>query len=976
MKSNAPWSVKGIERDARETAKEAAKREGMTVGEWLNQMIYTAGDPQSSDGNIEGLQLGDIVTAIEHLNKRVADSSAAANEAVTDTTRTLGDVVERVQRLERSSGSTGDRERVDALKALEKAVTQVAVQFNNSQKATLDRLDSTESQVQKLAGRIDEAGGAEATGVGFLKDAVEGLQTRLSRTERSMSEAARAGGGASADPSFVANTDNRLRVLGDEIKRGGDQIGALEGVIGKLAKQIDAAERRSAEGVQKTAETLADLREKFSNGQFDGPNREDIAAVVTDQTRDIVDRVDHLQSSFEQMITQLERLDSGAQPLAAVSLESDPDIDAGTDVDADLDTSEEIDALTADDFIAEAEQPVATQPVDDEAETIAHSDDELELLLEETADLSESQDDHTASLESNNDSELALEDTAIAPTDEDEIAASTDDDDDDFFSFADDIDATLEETSAEDGSEDGDDGFSFELEDDDASALDTDDEGAALLSEIQGAFDGTGEVKPKADAKPTSLSDEREALQETDLDELLAGIDQPSETETHEETAPLPQAASVGQTTKPAAEDSAQTSDDYMKVVRRKAREDAQERENTATKKPKRRNLTPKQKAILAARARKKRLAEQAGENGTDDDPAKRAAAKSALSSKEAPNDLGEKTTQHVEDDDEKRSGIGGIISGLTSSLPFIGGKKKDDDDTSSVKPASDTPEGTDLGGDEAALENLRSTTSARPVTLALGIGIFLALGVLFFMIKDLVFPPQNDEANGRVSTIEQPAQTAPDAAPTSTQTPTLEVPSAPAIDPVTLYRDAMTGLSAAQTASESEIAIGKLREAALLGHPPAQLQLGELYKTGQGVDQDPAQARIWFQRSANGGNLLSMHRLGVMTARGEGGPVNTPVAITWFEQAANHGLLDSMYNLGALYHPSPDPAPGSLQDAGKAYFWYTLAAQNGDDAAQPLAAGIGATLTTDQRASLDQTIATWEALPSDAEANALAVTG
>ena len=73
MKSNAPWSVKGIERDARETAKEAARREGMTVGEWLNQMIYSqaeGGDEGAlSDTEVEGLKLRDISTRQDSLEE-------------------------------------------------------------------------------------------------------------------------------------------------------------------------------------------------------------------------------------------------------------------------------------------------------------------------------------------------------------------------------------------------------------------------------------------------------------------------------------------------------------------------------------------------------------------------------------------------------------------------------------------------------------------------------------------------------------------------------------------------------------------------------------------------------------------------------------------------------------------------------------------------------------------------------------------
>ena len=43
MTSGAPWSVKGIDPKAREIAKDLARRSGMTLGEWLNQMILEDG---------------------------------------------------------------------------------------------------------------------------------------------------------------------------------------------------------------------------------------------------------------------------------------------------------------------------------------------------------------------------------------------------------------------------------------------------------------------------------------------------------------------------------------------------------------------------------------------------------------------------------------------------------------------------------------------------------------------------------------------------------------------------------------------------------------------------------------------------------------------------------------------------------------------------------------------------------------------
>jgi localization factor PodJL len=38
----SPWSVKGIEPEAREAAKIAARRAGLTIGQWLNLMIRSA----------------------------------------------------------------------------------------------------------------------------------------------------------------------------------------------------------------------------------------------------------------------------------------------------------------------------------------------------------------------------------------------------------------------------------------------------------------------------------------------------------------------------------------------------------------------------------------------------------------------------------------------------------------------------------------------------------------------------------------------------------------------------------------------------------------------------------------------------------------------------------------------------------------------------------------------------------------------
>ena len=894
MKSNVPWSVKGIERDARETAKEAAKREGMTVGEWLNQMIYAAGDPEASGGDVEGLKLRDVVTAIDHLHKRIADSSEEHGANVGELTSKMGDVVERVQRLERNKPG-GDRDRVEALKALEKAVTQVAVQFSDAQQTMLARLDASEKSIENLSSQIASDGaGSDDAGVSA---AIEDLQTRLSLAEERASGSIEGQGG---DAAFIESTSNRLRVLGDEIKRGGDQISALQATIGKLSQQIEAAERRSAEGVQRTAETLAELRNKVAADAHDGVNRNDVAAVVADQTREMVERVEHLHTAMEKMLARLDGADEGA-PLAKAR-----------------------EADTAGDETGKSEDHAEAANIDDGVEASAPQ--------------------HEAESEQEEAQSSALE------ADGDDI---DDDDEDDFFSFTDDIDASIDDEDA--ASSERDDDFSFELDEE----AEKSSEGASILSEVQKVFSGEATTETKAEPH----GDDAEPSIDDELDELLAGLDDtPEEEELHAEdfAAETPPEAEAP----PVIGDDA-SGKDHLEPAKQASHEDAADQTSgDKAKRLTRRTLTPKQKAILAARARRKRLAEQAEKDGVSTEDAEEAAAKQQA----IKNVFAASVTSDDDfEDDASSDRQAGLFSKIGGKLPFFGDAKREQEkeDAATQEPAFSND------GDQEALETLTKTASARPVTLALGVGIFLALGLLFFLVRDLIFTPRGADTVSPVSQAAEPVETV-------TAEPTLEAPEPPAIDPKTLYRDAMTGLNAAGNEAETGLAIEKLEQAAMLGHPPAQLQLGELYKTGQGVDQDLEQARVWFRRAANGGNVLAMHRVGVMTARGEGGSANTPEAVNWFEQAANRGLVDSQYNLGAIYHPSGEgeAQPGSIQDAGKAYYWYSLAAQNGDEQAVPLAAGIGAGLSETQRAEINDAITSWESIPSDVEANTLATTG
>ena len=50
MRPGVPWNVKGIEAEAREVAQQAARRAGVSLGEWLSGLILTDGKGGQAGG--------------------------------------------------------------------------------------------------------------------------------------------------------------------------------------------------------------------------------------------------------------------------------------------------------------------------------------------------------------------------------------------------------------------------------------------------------------------------------------------------------------------------------------------------------------------------------------------------------------------------------------------------------------------------------------------------------------------------------------------------------------------------------------------------------------------------------------------------------------------------------------------------------------------------------------------------------------
>ncbi len=182
---------------------------------------------------------------------------------------------------------------------------------------------------------------------------------------------------------------------------------------------------------------------------------------------------------------------------------------------------------------------------------------------------------------------------------------------------------------------------------------------------------------------------------------------------------------------------------------------------------------------------------------------------------------------------------------------------------------------------------------------------------------------------------------------------------------PVARYQ---LGLQALEN-GDAETAAILLRRAAEQGVPAAQYRYAKLLETGEGVEQDLEDARRWTERAANAGHRRAMHNLGVMYYYGTGVAGNIETAARWFQEAALLGLRDSQFNLALLYE-SGDGVPLSLPDA---YAWFTIASMTGSDpTAGERARAVSEQLDPAALAEAQATADGFTPRPLDPEANGL----
>lgn len=149
-------------------------------------------------------------------------------------------------------------------------------------------------------------------------------------------------------------------------------------------------------------------------------------------------------------------------------------------------------------------------------------------------------------------------------------------------------------------------------------------------------------------------------------------------------------------------------------------------------------------------------------------------------------------------------------------------------------------------------------------------------------------------------------------------------------------------------------------RKAAEQGRADAQSNLGKMYENGLGgLPRDYGEALNWFRKAADQGDAIAQGNLADMYENGRGVPQDSTEAASWYRKAADQGYALAQYNLGLLY----TDGRGVPQDYVQAHMWLSLSALNSEIEASALnhRGEIEVKMTTEQIAQAQALFAAWK---------------
>ena len=438
MKPGIPWSVKGIEQQARQAAKQAARQSGMTIGEWLNTVILDSAEgsddlerryrrspyrPKPLPGAEQGegeevtLRLEEIAEQLHTIARHESDT-AVSRHMGPDEDSVLQGILERLDAHEQHTTT--------ALGSMQERLDEVAQRLGGGQPAPqrADDVPGYRALEGALRNIIEHIEISETR----TRDSIRSLRERLAETsEHAANETA-----VPNDMADVRDAEERLRGLVEDARQAGASIdGVSQGDIDQLRLEIEQLATTVSQASGHAVTDLGDRMQRLESdlkrqiGEVDQSTQRE-AAALAERIAATEKRLEHL-ATIEDSVAQLARsletggdeasCGSGASPELKALEDGLEAVRASAEM-SDLRTQETLHAVH--ETLEQIVGKLAELEADDGPEDGAGDGETSEQLAEDYADdaADEPVEEEAASLHPEPESEVAADESEATETSE------------------------------------------------------------------------------------------------------------------------------------------------------------------------------------------------------------------------------------------------------------------------------------------------------------------------------------------------------------------------------------------------------------------------------------------------------------------------------------------------------------------------------------------------------------------------------
>jgi localization factor PodJL len=285
MKPGIPWSVKGIEPDVREAAKEAARRSGMTLGEWLNSTILTKADGATEDRPLEPIR-----------KAKASSRTVGGAHALERTASRLEDIAEHLSRLsQRESFTSQSRFEVSERQPDPEVFSRILNRVDSNERQTVEAFTAVNERLSVLGRQITQS-----------------TKQRNDRPEE--------------NPGYVAlekAVRNIVEHMETSEKRSRDNFKSLQervsGMSAKAAASPQEQVTRQAPAISQLEQRISELAKRVERSETANPSPT-LPDLLKQELTDLASRIDVVRDTSEQLAAraQTQAVQTSQQELRAI----------------------------------------------------------------------------------------------------------------------------------------------------------------------------------------------------------------------------------------------------------------------------------------------------------------------------------------------------------------------------------------------------------------------------------------------------------------------------------------------------------------------------------------------------------------------------------------------------------------------------------------------------------------------------------